>query len=394
MAAVPLQAPGGPHGALCAPRELLPWETQLKDLSHRNRTSSDVCWVEMSCVYTQDNGSCHGHLGKSKCFFFFVCCGEQKWDRNTDGSARLKPKAIRRCFQWSCYTELCLLLVDPQRSGTFLLVWARRFRVPQSRSRPRSPGGGPRLVPRPQHGSTATAAPQRAALGPPAPPLSAAPQPGPPFRAAPPRGGPRPGSGYRRGSFGLRAMEEADYFEGGAAEWGNEADGGAVSAGGRGAARRRAWGGLGGRSLPWCGTGSWRGAERKETAARRAGFVPGFVPAALNSIFLGNGSCAELLRVSPRGQKRPACRNVGGAPEKPGVADVVVLATSKTMRMGREKTMLKSSRSAWRSFQPPTTSWSHRYSTHWKGERSSLCSAAGLCRNVRILLFFSKVILK
>lgn len=183
MAAVPLQAPGGPHGALCAPRELLPWETQLKDLSHRNRTSSDVCWVEMSCVYTQDNGSCHGHLGKSKCFFFFVCCGEQKWDRNTDGSARLKPKAIRRCFQWSCYTELCLLLVDPQRSGTFLLVWARRFRVPQSRSRPRSPGGGPRLVPRPQHGRNSN---RRSATSRSRPP-GAAPQRRPAARPAVPR---------------------------------------------------------------------------------------------------------------------------------------------------------------------------------------------------------------
>lgn len=58
------------------------------------------------------------------------------------------------------------------------------------------------------------------------------------------------------------------------------------------------------------------------------------------------------------------------------------------MRMEREKMMLKSSRSAWKSFQPLTTSWSRRYLTRWKGERSSLCGAAVLYGNVSILLFF------
>lgn len=40
---------------------------------------------------------------------------------------------------------------------------------------------------------------------------------------------------FRRsaGRAGLAAMEDADYFEGSAAEWGSEADGGAVSAGGQ-----------------------------------------------------------------------------------------------------------------------------------------------------------------
>lgn len=65
-------------------------------------------------------------------------------------------------------------------------------------------------------------------------------------------------------------MEDADYFEGGAAEWGNEADGGAVSAEGAG------WPGGGheaaGRAEPRCGPGGSEG-RRKEGNGSEVGWV-------------------------------------------------------------------------------------------------------------------------
>lgn len=253
-------------------RTLAPWEQQLKDFSHRSH--GQMCaGREMRCVCVQDNKSCRGHLGKPECCFFFACCGGQKWEKHRwERTVQTKGQL----FHWSSQTDfhyfrsrslrLCLPPVDPQHSAALPLVWALRSRVPQSRSRPvlqltaHTPSRGP---------DTATPAPQRTAPSP-----GAAPRPRPAARPAIPR---RSAQGRAAACFrlwppffGCGAMEDADYFEGGAAEWGNEADGGAVSAEGAG------WPGGGheaaGQAEPRCGPGGSEG-RRKEGNGSEVGWV-------------------------------------------------------------------------------------------------------------------------
>ena len=92
-------------------------------------------------------------------------------------------------------------------------------------------------------------------------------------------------------------MEDADYFEGGAAEWGNEADGGAVSA--EGAGRPGVGREAAGREEPSAVRDGGRGGASEGREGQRGG--AGLVPVVLKRLFLGNGSCAEVLRVSKNG---------------------------------------------------------------------------------------------
>lgn len=158
-------------------------------------------------------------------------------------------------------------------------------------------------------------------------------------------------------------MEDADYFEGSAAEWGNEADGGAVSAGG--AVRREA------AARPGPGAACEGSAAR---ALPRDPLLPGVGQELPGPLALQGGESASVAKSggwgslscggawgSERGIRGETTSRRclvlrlhfwevvfvwGGKGESRVIKVADCACNSRTMRMGREKMMPKSSKNA------------------------------------------------